>query len=133
MSGISLILIKFFELINDSLIFFTIFSLLFWFFSYKFHLKNSLNICSFIFPSSSLIAFKDFSCNVYEDILRLVLAFLAFSNFFGSVATFGAVAGSLALSGSVAGSNFGSIVRILSKFFIGNDLLLKLLRIFLLH
>ena len=53
---------------------------------------------------------------MYEDILRLVLAFLAFANFFGSVATFGSVAGPLALSGSVAGSNVGSIVGILSNF-----------------
>ena len=54
----------------------------------------------------------------------------AFAVFLGSVATSGSVAGSFATSGSVAGSSVASRVAILSKFFIGNNLFLKLLRTF---
>ena len=57
-------------------------------------------------------------------ILPLVFAFAAF------VTTSGFAAGCLATSGSVAGCYVGSRVGILSKFFIGNNLLLKLLRTF---
>ena len=45
-------------------------------------------------------------------------------------ATSGSVAGSFATSGSVAGSVVGSRVGILSNFFTGNNLYLKLLRTF---
>ena len=69
------------------------------------------NICSFIFFCSFLISFKKILRNFNEDILRLVFAFHAF----------------VAIVGSVAGSGVGSRVGILSKFFIGNNLLLKLL------
>ena len=67
--------------------------------------------------SSFLISLKKFSHNFNEEILHLVFALVAGS-------------GSFATSGSVAGSGVGSCVVILSKFFIGNNLLLKLLRAF---
>ena len=73
-----------------------------------------------------LILFKKSSCNFNEDVLHLVFAFVIFVAFIVSVATSGSVAGSVA--GSV-----GSSVVILSKFFIENNLLLKLLRTFSLH
>ena len=57
----------------------------------------------------------------------MVFAYVAFV---GSVASSGSVAGSFANSGSVAGSGVGSHVEILSKYFIRNNLLLKLLRTF---
>ena len=60
--------------------------------------------------SSFLVLFKKSSHNFNEDILHLAFSFV------GSVAT----------SGSVVGSRVG----ILSEFFIGNNLLLKLLRTF---
>ena len=78
--------------------------------------KWSLNICSFIFFSSFLILFKSPSGNFNENILRLVFAFVAFA------ATSGSVTDSFAPFGSVAGSFNG----ILFKFFIGNNLVLKL-------
>ena len=59
--------------------------------------------------------------------MRLVFAFFDFA---GSFATSGSVAGSLATSGSVAGSGVGSRAGILSKFFVGNNLILKLLKAF---
>ena len=70
--------------------------------------------------SSLLILFKNSSRNFNEDILRLVFVFVIF------VAT----SGSVAISGSVAGPGVGSRVGILSKFFIENNLLLKLLKLF---
>ena len=73
--------------------------------------KKSLNICPFIFFSSFLILFKNSSLNFNEDILHLVFAFAAFV-------------------GSVATSGVGSRVVILSKYFIGNNRLLKLLKTF---
>ena len=60
----------------------------------------------------------------------LVFAFVAFVAIVGSVTTCGSVTGSFATSRSVAGSGVGSRLGILSKFFIGNNLLLKLLRTF---
>ena len=77
--------------------------------------------------SSFLISLKKFSHNFNEEILHLVFALVAGS---GSFATSGSVTGSFVTSGSVAGSGVGSCVVILSKFFIGNNLLLKLLRAF---
>ena len=68
----------------------------------------------FYILSSFLISFQNFSQNCNEDILRLVFAFV----------------GSFATSGSVPGTAAGSGVEILSKFFIGNNLILKLLRTF---
>ena len=53
--------------------------------------------------------------------MRLVFAFVGFVD---SIATSGSAAG------SATGSGVGSRVGILSKFFIGNNLLLKLLRTF---
>ena len=58
------------------------------------------------------------SCNFNENILRVVFAFVGFVAGSGSVAGFG----------SVVVSGVGSRVGILSKFFIGNNLPLKLLR-----
>ena len=115
----------FLKSINDLLRFFTIISFLFWLLSYKSFTKNdgdlqpnySLNICSFSFFSSFLTLFKNSSRNFNEDILRLIFAFLYF-------------VGSVATSGSVAGSGISSRDGIFSTFFIGNNLLLKLLRIF---
>ena len=78
----------------------------------------------FIFFSSFLISFKHFSRNFNKDVLRLVSTFVA------SVAFVAFVTGSFAIFGSVAGSGTGSRVGILSKFFIGNNLLLKLVRTF---
>ena len=78
----------------------------------------------FYILSSFLISFQNFSQNFNEDILRLVFAFV------GSCATSNSVAGSFATSGSVSGTAAGSGVEILSKFFIGNNLILKLLRTF---
>ena len=72
------------------------------------------------------ILFKNSSCNFKEDVLRLVFAFVAFAAFVGPVDT----SGSAATSGSVATSGIGSHVGILHKCFIGNNLLLKLLRTF---
>ena len=63
------------------------------------------------FFSSFWISFKKFSRNFNEDILRLVLAFIAFV-------------------GSVATSGVGSSVRVISKIFIGNNLLFKVVRNF---
>ena len=63
-----------------------------------------------------LILFKSSSGNFNEDILCLVFAFVAFA------ATSASVTGSLAPFGSVAGSSVG----VLFKFFIGNNLVLKL-------
>ena len=94
-------------------------------------MKNSLNIGSFIFFSSFLISLKDFSWNFNVDILCLVFAFVAFFFFFfGSVAAGASVAGSFATSGYVSGSGVGSCVGISSTFFIGSNVLLKLLRSF---
>ena len=64
--------------------------------------------------SSFLILFKNSSRNFKEDILCLVFVFVAYVGYVGSVAT----------------SGVGSRAGILSKFFIGNNLLLKLLRAF---
>ena len=61
--------------------------------------------------SSFLILLKNYLRNFNEDILRLVFAFIAFF-------------------GSVACSGVDSRVGILSIFFIGNNLILKLLRTF---
>ena len=91
-------------------------------------MKNSLNIGSFIFFSSFLNSLKDFSWNFNVDILCLVFAFVAF--FFGSVVACASVAGSFATSGYVSGSGVGSCVGISSTFFIGSNVLLKLLRSF---
>ena len=66
------------------------------------------------------MSFKTFLHNFDKHTLRSVFAFDAFVSFVGSVAT----------SGSVASSGVGSPVGILSKIFIGNNLLLKLLRTF---
>ena len=60
---------------------------------------------------SFLISFKNFSLNSYENILWLVLAFVAFV-------------------GSVAASGVGLCVGNLCKLCIGNNQLLKLLRTF---
>ena len=79
------------------------------------YLKYFLSICSFIIFSSFLISFKKFSRNFNEDILRLVFACFAYV---GSAATFGV---SSAVTSSVV-----SRVGILSRFFIGDNLLLKL-------
>ena len=62
-----------------------------------------------------LVLFKNSSRNFHEDILRLAFAFIAF------VATSGSDASSAAVSG------LSSRVEMLSKSFIGNNLLLKLL------
>ena len=56
--------------------------------------------------------------------MRVVFTFAAFVAFIGSVA------GSFATSGSVAGSGVGSHVVVLFKYFIRNNLLLKLLATF---
>ena len=61
-----------------------------------------------------LILFKKSFRNFNEDILRLVFVFSAFAVFVGSVAT----------------SGVGSCVGRLSKFLIGNNLLLKLIKTF---
>ena len=74
-----------------------------------------MNISSFIFFSSFLISFEKFSCHFNGDILNLIFDFAS---------------GSVANSGSVAGSGVGSCVENFSKLFIGNNLLLKLLRTF---
>ena len=63
---------------------------------------------------SFLISFQKFSRSFNEDILRLVFAFVGF----------------FATSCSVSGTAAGSGVEIWSKFFIGNNLILKLLRPF---
>ena len=76
--------------------------------------------------SSFLIVFKSYSRIFNEDILRLVFTFIVFVGF-------AVISGSVATSGSVACSGVGSRNRTLYKFFIGNNLLLKLLRTFLLH
>ena len=68
-----------------------------------------------------LVLFKNSSRNFHEDILRLAFAFIAF------VATSGSVAGSGSDAGSAAVSGLSSRVEMLSKSFIGNNLLLKLL------
>ena len=73
---------------------------------------------------SFLISFQKFSRSFNEDILRLVFAFVGF------FATSNSVAGSFATSCSVSGTAAGSGVEIWSKFFIGNNLILKLLRPF---
>ena len=75
-----------------------------------------------------LVLFKNSSRNFREDILRLAFVFIAFVATSGSVA--GSVAGSGSDAGSLAGSGLSSRVEILSKSFIGNNLLLKLLRTF---
>ena len=67
--------------------------------------------------SSLLISFKIISCNFNEYVFHLSFAFIAFI-------------GSAATSGSVAGSGVGSSVEISSIFFVGNNLMLKLLRTF---
>ena len=79
-------------------------------------LKYSVNICSFIPFSSFLTSFINSPCNFNGDILRLVFTFAAF-----------VVSG----IGSGARWNSDSNVGIFSKFFILNNLLLKLLRILL--
>ena len=83
----------------------------------EWYLKNYWNICSFIFFSSFLISFENSSRNFNGNILRLFFAFVAF---LGSVAT----------SGFVAGSGVGWRVGTLSKYFVWNNMLLKLSRIF---
>ena len=82
--------------------------------------------------SSFLVSLKTFSRNFNEDILRLVFTFVAFAAVVGSVATSGSIAGSFPISGSLFGSDVGSRVGILSIFFIGNNLLLKILKTFFL-
>ena len=82
--------------------------------------------------SSFLVSLKTFSRNFNEDILRLVFTFVAFAAVVGSVATSGSIAGSFPISGSLFGSGVGSRVGILSIFFIGNNLLLKILKTFFL-
>ena len=79
-------------------------------------MKYYLNICSiiYIYIFSFLISFKKFSHNFNEDISRLLFAFV----------------GSVAGSGSVVGFVVSTRVGILSKFFIGNNQFLKLLRTF---
>ena len=67
--------------------------------------------------SSLLISFKIISCNFNEYVFHLSFAFIAFI-------------GSAATSGSVASSGVGSSVEISSIFFVGNNLMLKLLRTF---
>ena len=69
------------------------------------------------FFSSFLISFKKFSRNFNDYILHLVCAFFAFLGFF-------------ATSGFAAGSGVVLRVEILSKLFLGNNLLLRLLRTF---
>ena len=64
-----------------------------------------------MFFSLLLILFKNSSCSFTEDILRLVFDFVPFAGF-------------------VASSGVGSHVEIWFKFFIGNNLLLKVLRTF---
>ena len=54
----------------------------------------------------------------------------SFVDFVGSVAFSGSIAGPFASSFSVADFGVGSRVGILSEFFIGNNMLLKLLRTF---
>ena len=62
--------------------------------------------------------------------MRLVFAFVRFVR---SVAGSGSVASSVASSGSVATFGVGFHVGILCNSFIGNNLLLKLLKHFVLH
>ena len=76
------------------------------------------------------MSFKTFLHNFDKHTLRSVFAFDAFVSFVGSVASSGSVASPVATSGSVASSGVGSPVGILSKIFLGNNLLLKLLRTF---
>ena len=66
-------------------------------------------------------------CNFNKDILRSVFAFVAFVV---SIATSDVVSIATSGVGSIATCDVGSRVRILSKFLIGNNLLLKLLRTF---
>ena len=60
-------------------------------------------------------------------------AFVAFVVFIGSAATSVSLYGTFATSGSFACSRIGLRVGVLSKFFIGNDLLLNIFRIFLFY
>ena len=69
------------------------------------------------FFSSFLISFKKFSRNFNDYILHLACASFAFLGFF-------------ATSGFAAGSGVVLRVEILSKLFLGNNLLLRLLRTF---
>ena len=63
--------------------------------------------------------------------MKIFCVYLLF--FASSFAISGPVTGSFATSCSVAGSGVDSRAGILCKFFIGNNLLLKLLRTFLLQ
>ena len=101
-------------------------SFLFWLPSFTFVTKSDgdwwfkwfPNICLLKLFSSFLISFKNSSRNFNEELLRLVFAFAV------------SVSASVSVAGAVAGFGAGWCVGVLSKNFIGNNLLWILSRFF---